>query len=293
MSEQPSRITAITLLVILSLIWGTSFILMKKGLVVFSAGEVGSIRVAAAAVSLLPFALTRMKGLTGSQYIKLLLSGLMGIFIPAFLFAAAQTRLESSISGIMNSLTPIFTLLIGVFLFGQVFRTKSLLGIIIGLMGTVVLIFSRADGHFGSINAYALLVVLACVFYGINLNFVKYRITELKALTITSISVMLIGPLAVVYLLGFTDFTHKLRHGDGAWQALGYVVLLGVMSTSLATLLFNKLVKISTPLFTSSVTYLIPIVAVVWGVVDGEKLIPGHFLGMAAIIGGVYLANRK
>jgi drug/metabolite transporter (DMT)-like permease len=104
---------------------------------------------------------------------------------------------------------------------------------------------------------------------------------------------MLIGPLALVFLFGFTDFTAKLRTHEGAYTGLGYILLLGFMSTSLATILFNKLVKISSPLYTSSVTYLIPVVAVLWGLFDGEHLFPGHFAGMAAIIGGVYLANRK
>jgi drug/metabolite transporter (DMT)-like permease len=116
---------------------------------------------------------------------------------------------------------------------------------------------------------------------------------DLKALTITSVSIMLISPLAIVNLLGFTDFTSKFATQPGAWQALGYLVLLGIMSTSVATILFNHLVKISTPIFTSSVTYIIPIVAVMWGLLDGEQLVPGHFIGMAAVIGGVYLANRK
>ena len=125
-----------------------------------------------------------------------------------------------------------------------------------------------------------------------NLNFVKYKITELRALTITSVSILLISPLALVYLLGFTDFTTKVSQPD-ALPALGYIVLLGVMSTSVATILFNLLVKISNPLFTSSVTYIIPIVAVGWGLLDGEQLLLGHFIGMVAIIGGVYLANKK
>jgi len=293
MSEQPNRFTAIFLLIVLSLIWGTSFILMKKGLVVFSPIEVGSIRVVAASIFLLPFAITRMRGLTTSQYGKLLLSGLLGIFFPAFLFATAQTRIDSSVSGIMNSLTPIFALLIGVFLFKQPFRSQSLLGIVIGLIGTFILVFSRADGQLGTINAYALLVVVACVFYGTNVNFIKFNIKELKAMTITSVSVMLIGPLALIFLFGFTDFTTKVQHHDGALTALAYLVLLGVMSTSVATILFNKLIKIATPLFAASTTYIIPIVAVMWGVLDGEKLILGHFIGMAAIIGGVYLANRR
>lgn len=293
MTDQSNRAQAITLLILLSLIWGTSFILMKRGLLVFSPGEVGSIRVVAAAFFLLPFALGRFRELDRRHYGKLLLSGLLGIFIPAFLFAAAQTRLESSVTGIMNSLTPIFTLLIGVSLFGQPFRSRSLVGIIVGLAGTVILIFAGSGGQLGSVNAFAMLVILACVLYGTNLNFIKYRITDLNAMTITSVSIALIGPLALVYILGFTEVTAKLATEPGAGRALAYLVLLGLMSTSLATILFNKLVKISTPLFTSSVTYLIPVVAVIWGLLDGERLVPGHFLGMAAIIAGVYLANKK
>ena len=284
---------AVVLLIILALIWGTSFILMKRGLEVFSAGEVGSLRVAAAALFLLPIALFKLKGLTVGQYLKLLASGLMGIFFPAFLFALAQTELESSVTGIMNSLTPILTMLVGVFLFGQAFKRQSIVGIILGLIGTVILILANSGGEIGGINGFALFVILACVFYAVNVNYIKYRITDVNALTITSVSLMLIGPLALIILFGFTDFTSKLRNHDGAWTALSFVLLLGFMSTSLATILFNKLVKISSPLFTSSVTYLIPIVAVLWGLFDNEQLYAGHFIGMAAIIGGVYLANRK
>lgn len=294
MSQVPNNNgRALTLLIILALIWGTSFILMKRGLEVYSAGEVGSIRVAAASIFLLPIALAKLKGLGGHQYWKLLASGLMGIFFPAFLFALAQTELESSVTGIMNSLTPIFTMLVGVFLFGQGFRRESLIGIILGLIGTVVLILANSGGEIGGINGFAFFVILACVFYAVNVNYIKYRITDVNALTITSVSLMLIGPLALIFLFGFTDFTSKLQHHDGAWSALGFVLVLGFMSTSMATILFNKLVKISSPLFTSSVTYLIPIVAVLWGLFDGERLYAGHFIGMAAIIGGVYLANRK
>jgi drug/metabolite transporter (DMT)-like permease len=290
---ESQRGKAIVLLIVLSLIWGTSFILMKRGLTVYSAGEVGSIRVVAASIFLLPIALINLKKLAGIHFAKLFASGLMGIFFPAFLFATAQTRLESSVSGILNSLTPICTLLIGVALFRQPFRSQSLLGIIIGLIGTVILVFANYGGEVGGFNAFAFLVIIACVFYAMNLNFVKYKITDLNALTITSVSILLISPLALIYLLGFTEFTTKVSTHPQALPALGYIVLLGVMSTSVATVLFNLLVKISNPLFTSSVTYIIPIVAVGWGLLDGEQLLLGHFLGMLAIIGGVYLANKK
>jgi RarD protein len=284
---------AIFLLILLSLIWGTSFILMKRGLLVFSPGEVGSIRVIAAGAFLLPVALTRLKELQPMHFGKLLISGLLGIFFPAFLFATAQTRIESSVTGILNSLTPICTLLVGIFFFGQQFRSRSLLGIIIGLAGTVILIFANYGGDVGGLNLFAGLVIIACICYAINLNFVKFKITDLRALTITSVSIMMITPLAVIYLFGFTDFLTKMNTNAGAWPALGYLVFLGIMSTSVATFIFNHLVKISTPLFTSSVTYLIPIVAVMWGLFDNEQLLIGHFLGMIAIITGVYLANKK
>ncbi len=288
-----SNARAITLLILLALIWGTSFILMKKGLVVFSPGEVGSIRVAAASIFLLPIGLAKLKNLHSHHYIKLLVSGLLGIFFPAFLFATAQSKLESSVTGIMNSFTPICTLVVGVLFFNQIFRKQSLIGILIGLLGTVILILAKSEGNIGEVNLYALFVIVACILYAINLNFIKYKITDLRALTITSVSLMLIGPLAIIYLFGFTEFTKKISTLDGAGQALGFIILLGFMSTCLATILFNQLVKISSPLFTSSVTYLIPIVAVFWGLFDGEQLFIGHFLGMVAIIGGVYLANRK
>jgi drug/metabolite transporter (DMT)-like permease len=184
-------------------------------------------------------------------------------------------------------------LVIGVAFFRQTFRKRSIIGILIGLAGTVVLVLANSNGDISGVNFFALFVILACVFYATNLNFIKYRITDLKALTITSISLMLIGPLAAIYLFGFTGFTDKLYNQEGAWSALSYILLLGFMSTALATILFNQLVKISSPLYTSSVTYLIPVVAVLWGLFDGERLVPGHFIGMLAIIGGVYLANRK
>lgn len=288
-----ARASSILLLLILSLIWGTSFILIKQGLKVFSADEVGALRVSAAALVLLPLALTRVRELSTVHYGKLFLSGLLGIFFPAFLFATAQTRLDSSVAGMMNSLTPIFTLLIGAFFFQQRFRGYAIVGILLGLGGAITLMLSRSGGEVGGFNLYALLIVAACVMYGTNLNFIKFKIVNLSSMTITSVSVMLIGPLALLYLFIFTDFVHKLQTVEGAWRALGFVALLGTMSTAVATFLFNKLVKVSTPLFASSVTYIIPIVAVMWGVWDGELLSLGHYLGMGAIILGVYLANRK
>ncbi len=287
------RFTAVILLITLSLIWGTSFILIKQGLKVFSPDEVGALRVAAAFIFMLPIALQRLKELKSTDYGKLFFSGMLAVFIPAFLFAIAQTHLNSSLAGILNTLSPIWTMIIGAALFSQRFRGWAIFGSAISFGGCIVLAMARADGGLGAFNSYALLIVLACACYGLNLNFLKFKVPSLPPMTIISVSLMLIAPLAYIYLFGFTEFTFKMANTEGAWRAFGFVIILALMSTAVANLLFYKLLRISSPLFASSVTYVMPLVSVMWGVIDGEILLVGHFIGMALILGGVYLANRK
>ncbi|GHN01069.1 permease [Cytophagales bacterium WSM2-2] len=288
-----NRFTSIVLLAVLSLIWGTSFILIKQGLKVFTPAQVGSLRVAAAVVFLLPVAFQRLKELHSADYWKLFVSGMLAVFIPAFLFSTAQTHLDSSLAGILNTLSPVWTMILGFLFFSQRFRGLAIIGIILSFGGCVVLAMARVGGGFGSFNVYALLIVLACACYGMNLNFLKFKVTHLQPMTIISTSLLLIAPLAYIYLFGFTDFTDRLANTDGAWKAFGYIMILALMSTAVANLLFYKLLKISSPLFASSVTYVMPIVSVMWGVIDGEHLQVGHFAGMVLILGGVFLANRK
>lgn len=291
MSE--NRVQSVVLLLVLALIWGTSFILIKQGLKAFPPDVVGALRVSAACLLLLPFSLPRWRTLAPGDHLNLAMSGLMGTFIPAFLFATAQTQLDSSLAGILNTLSPVWTMIIGVAFFRQRFRGWALLGILISFGGTVLLALSRAEGKITGFNASALLIVAACALYGANLNWVKFRVSGVGALTLTSVSMLLVGPLAIAYLLLFTDFLSLLVSQPGAWTALGFIVLLALLGTALAGLLFNRLIKISTPLFASSVTYLMPLVAVSWGLLDGEQLASGHYIAMLAIIGGVYLTNRK
>jgi drug/metabolite transporter (DMT)-like permease len=288
-----NRFFSTFLLLILSLIWGTSFILIKQGLKVFPPDMLGALRVTAASLFLLPLALPRLKELKPGDSFKLLMSGLMGIFIPAFLFAFAQTRLNSSLAGILNTLSPLWTMIIGAIFFQQRFRGFAILGIILSFFGAILLALSRSGGTITGFNVFALLIVAATALYGANLNWVKFKIQNLSSITITSISILFIGPLAAAYLFMFTDFVDVMSNQAGAWPGFGYITLLALMSTAVAGLIFNKLLRISTPLFASSVTYIMPIVAVMWGVIDGEQLLPGHFMGMAAILAGVYLANRK
>jgi len=284
---------AISLLLILSLIWGTSFILIKQGLKVFAPDMLASLRVTAAAVFLLPLALPRFRELKSKDISRLFISGLLGVFIPAFLFAFAQTQLNSSLAGILNTLSPLWAMIMGALFFGQRFRGYVVAGIIVSFVGAVLLAMSRAGGSITGFNLYALLIVTACALYGTNVNWVKFKIHSLSSITITSVSLLLVGPLGAIYLFVFTDFVTVMQQAEGAWMAFGYIALLALMSTALANLMFNKLLKITDPIFASSVTYIMPVVAVMWGVIDGEQLLPGHFAGMALILGGVYLANRK
>ncbi|MCE7862815.1 MAG: DMT family transporter [Bacteroidetes bacterium CHB5] len=291
--SQNKNFSAVFLLIVLSLIWGTSFILIKQGLKFFPPDVVGALRVTAASLFLLPLALPRLRELKSGDSFKLFVSGLMGIFFPAFMFAWAQTQLNSSLAGILNTLSPVWTMIFGVLLFNQRFKGYALVGVIISFGGTVLLALSRSAGSITGFNLYALLIVGACAFYGANLNWIKFKIAGLGSLTVTSVSLLFIGPLAAAYLFLATDFVNILVQTPNAWQGFGFVLLLALMSTAVANLLFVKLIGISTPLFASSVTYIMPIVAVMWGVIDGEVLTIWHLMGMGLIISGVYLANKK
>jgi drug/metabolite transporter (DMT)-like permease len=284
--------------VVLSLIWGTSFILMKKGLVVFSALELGAARVSVAAALLLPFALREIGRVDRTRLKWLALSGTVGTLIPAFLFAYAETRLASGLAGVLNALTAVFALLVGALLFGQRLTGLRVLGIGLGLVGTVVLMLLGGSGGDASAAGgagsawYGLYIVLATIGYGLSVNVIKHRLHALTPVAVTSLLLLLIGGPALVYLLLGTGFVHKLATVPGAWPAFGYIALLATMSTAVATVLFNMLIQRSTTLFASSSTYLIPIVALAWGALDGEAFNLWHAAGMAIILAGVGIIHR-
>jgi drug/metabolite transporter (DMT)-like permease len=285
------------LLIILATIWGTSFILMKKGLVVFSALELGACRVSVAALLLLPFALRQVGKVERSRFKWLALSGVIGTLIPAFLFAYAETKLASGLAGVLNALTVVFTLLVGALLFGQRLTGLRVLGIALGLVGTVVLMLLGGSGGTdtptGEGNAwYGLFIVAATLGYGLSVNIIKYHLGGMTALTVTAVLLMLIGGPALVYLLLGTGFLHKLATVPGAWTAFGYIALLATMSTAVAMVLFNRLIQQSTALFAASNTYLVPIMALAWGALDGEAFNLWHLLGMVIILVGVLIIHR-
>lgn len=281
-----------TLLILLSLIWGTSFILIKKGLVVFDPGQVASIRILSAGLFLIPFAFARLNRLKRRHVLKLLSIGFAGSLIPSFLFATAQTRIDSSIAGVLNALTPLWVIIIGSSIFGRQLNLRTSAGMLIGFTGTALLVLSGSEG-IEKINYYSLFVVAATVCYGFNLNLVKYKLPDLDAVTITSVSLVMVSPIALYYLLFNTDFSNTVSTEPGVIFAFGALIILGVIGTAVALIIFNNLVQITDPVFTSSVTYFIPIVAIMWGIMDGEQLFPLQFTGMGLILVGVFIANKS
>ncbi|MHC2990149.1 permease [Pontibacter sp. HJ8] len=274
----------------LALIWGTSFILIKKGLVVFSSNELGAIRIAIAFLTLAPFAIRHIRQVESYRWKYLLGSGLLGNLLPAFLFAYAETRLASGLAGVLNSLTALFTLLIGAMFFQQAITWMRMLGITIGIVGTAVLIFSGGDTNMDN-TFYGIYIVIATICYGGSVNIIKHRLQGMKPLVMSSMALLTVGPLAIVYMFT-TDVVPKLQHAPGAWEAFLYIAILAVFSTAVGLVLFNKLIHMSTTLFASSSTYLIPIVALMWGVLDGETIQLWHYIGMFIILAGVFIVNR-
>lgn len=286
-----SKSYPVFILLLLSFIWGSSFILIKRGLDSFTALQVGTIRVSFAFIILFPFALKYVKTVFRLQWKQIIVYGLLANLIPAILFAAAETGLSSSLTGILNSLTPMFTLIIGAMFFGISIQKEQSLGLAAGLVGSFILSFVGSGGELGSFNFYALFVVAATICYGFSSNLVWKYFLKVDPLALTALAFFSLGGFALVYLLS-SDFVYRLQNVEGAWTSLFYLFILSAFGTAFALILFNRLIQITSAVFASTVTYLIPITAVVWGIIDGEELYALHFVGMALIIAGVYVVNR-
>lgn len=279
------------LLGILTLIWGTSYILIKKALITFSPVQVAALRISLSFVVCIPFYRAAIKAIPRAKYPHLAFLGVIGIAIPAFLFSFSQTRINSAVSGIINSLSPLFTVLTGL-IFWKVNTPRSkLIGVLIGLIGAIVLVFGKSGFHFDGDIAYAIMPVIATLFYGVNSNYVKQHFPGTNPLFVTALSIGFIG-LPSIALLFSTDFIARL-HGPTALQGFACVSGLAVFGTLAGWLIFYRLIQRRDPLFAASVTYLVPIVAISWGLRDGETLTVFHFIGMALILVGVYFVSKK
>lgn len=279
------------LLTILALIWGSSFILIKKGLVGLSPMQLGSLRIIFSALFLLIIGFKSLTQIKQYQWKYIALTSLFGTFIPAFLFAVAQTQISSSVSSILNSLTPLNTLIIGGVAFGLTFKRSQILGVIIGLIGTLLLIINGALNHPNQNYWYTILVLIASICYATNVNLLKKYLSDVKPLSISTgnFVVMLVPALIVLFS---TDFMSVVEHAE-VQNSMIYIVILGVVGTGIANIIFFKLIQMSSPVFATSVTYLIPVVAFFWGLLDNEMLTPIQFIGAFIILIGVYLSSKK
>ncbi|MBL4594753.1 MAG: DMT family transporter [Flavobacteriales bacterium] len=278
-------------LIFLAFIWGSSFILMKKGLEVYSHTVVAALRISIAFIVLIPFAIKSLKKVESKYWKYIILTGLIGNGIPAFLFTLAQTEVSSSLSGMLNSLTPIFALIIGILLFHSKPIKAQFIGVSVGLLGAGGLIFSNGLNIAGSNIYYILIIVIATICYALSVNIIKTHLKEVSSIVITSLSFLSIGPFIIIYLFT-TDFIDTSINSPHSFQALFYIIILAVFGTALAIIIFNMLIKKTSTLFATSVTYLIPIVAIFWGVFDGEKVEISHIISIGITLLGIYFINK-
>ncbi len=279
-------------LIVLSLVWGSSFILMKKALNGMSPVHVGALRILTASVFLVLIGFTSLKKIKKHQWKYVFYSALLGTFFPAFLFAYAISGIDSSIASILNSFTPFNTLIIGALVFGFGFKKQQLFGILIGLFGTIILIAKGADMNPNQNYWLALLPIISSLGYAFNVNIIKKYLQDLEPLAITTGNfVLIIIPTLLVLVL--TGFFSSFEWNTTTQSSFFYIVILSLFGTSIAKVMFNKLIHMSSPVFSTSVTYLIPIIAVIWGILDGEELSIIQLLAGVVILIGVYLANKK
>jgi len=279
------------ILIFLSITWGSSFILMKKGLESFSAIEVASLRIFAAFVFFVPFAVSRIKYVKKKHIKSLLIVGFIGNAIPAILFTKAQTHVSSAMAGMLNGLTPFFVFIVGLIFYKSTTRWFNALGIFIGLIGAGLLVGLNSKGGIHGELFFVLLIVLATLFYGFNTNEIKNNLSDLDGITIASIAFLFIGPLAAVILFsqGFANHLHTSEQFINFF----YIIILALFSSVLAAVAFNLFIKRTNAIIASSVTYLIPIVSTFWGISDGETVTISQVLCISVILFGVWLVNKK
>lgn len=282
--------TSWVIMLLLSVIWGFSFILIKKALVAFEPVQVAGLRVFISAVAFLPFVWINRKSIDWSRWKKFLAIGLAGNGIPAFLFPFAETKISSSMAGLLNSLSPIWTLIIGIVVFRLHFKAAKVVGILIGFLGAAVLIVFGDTNGFNSNMIYGLLIVLATFCYGLSANLVQAYMHDVKPIIIGSVSFFTIGFPALIFLL-VTDITGVIATHPDAWYSLSAAGILALFGTVLSTVLFYRLILRTNAVFGSTVTYLMPVFALLWGFIDGEYISIVHFLGLLLILLGVYFTK--
>ena len=280
-------------LIILSVIWGSSFILIKKSLLGLTPYQLGALRTIITGFILFSVGWKSLKSIKKEEWKWIVISGCLGSFLPAFLFAVAETEIDSAITSILNSLVPLNAILIGFSIFKIGFTRRQLLGVITGFIGTSILIFKGSDLNPDQNYLYAGFVIMATIMYAFNVNIIKKYLQQVKPLSIATGNYIAIMLPAIVILFA-TDFFSETTYSNPDFKmAMLYVCILSLFGTALAKVLFNTLVQLSTPVFASSVTYLMPVVALGWGLLDGESFGLLQLVASIIILLGVFLAHKK
>jgi drug/metabolite transporter (DMT)-like permease len=254
---------------------------------------VGTLRVFLGGLVFLPVFIAHFQKVPQAKWKVLALSGLLGSFFPSLLFATAGAHMDSAVSGMLNGMTPLFTVVVSTIFFGYALNKNQLTGILIGFLGAMLLALANISAEGVSFDVWSLLVVLATLFYAFNVNILKNYLSDFSPIPLTGLTIFFAGLPASIILFSSTEFIHKMQAHTQAWQAFGYVCILGILGSAVAMVLFNKLIQISNAITASTVTYLMPVIAVLWGLADGEGITAWHFTGLTLILLGVYLVNMK
>jgi len=277
----------------LSIIWGSSYILIKKGLVGLTPLQLGSTRIVMTTVILMIFGWKQLRKIPKEAWKWIILTGFFGTFFPSYLFAFAETVIDSSVAAVLNGMTPLFTLILGLLFFNSSFKWMKIVGVLVGFGGTLVLVSNEFTIRSGLSSWYAFFVMAATLCYSINVNLIKHKLQGVPALAIALGNFIAIVIPAFGVIL-FTDFPWtKITSSPEVSSSIGYILILSMFGTALAKVMFNELVSISTAVFSISITYLLPIVAIAWGILDGEQFTLIQWLGCALILLGVYLITDK
>ena len=278
--------------IVLSIIWGSSFVLMKEGLVALSPYQVASLRIVFSGIVLLPSAIKYFKLIPKDKIGIIFLSGTLGSLLPAYLFCVAEEGIDSALAGTLNSLTPIFVIITGALLFKTKATKNKVLGIIISFTGSILLLLSKGHMQENQNLLYVSYVVLATIFYGINVNMVHRHLSQIGSLQIAAVALTLNAVPALI-VLTFTGYFNLSFTDRGVLLSTGASALLGILGTAVASVIFYMLVKRAGAIFASMVTYGIPVVAIIWGVIYKEEIGWKQVLCLILILAGVYVANRK
>jgi drug/metabolite transporter (DMT)-like permease len=291
MSGNRGMLISGVIFIVLCIIWGSSFILIKEGIAYLSPYQVATIRILSAGLVLLPVAISQWKNVPRNKLGYVFLSGLLGSFFPAYLFCIAETKIDSSLAGFLNSLTPVFTIFTGLLFFGQVIQMHKLVGVFIAMGGMLVLLFAKGNISLQYLS-YASFALVATLLYGLNINLVGRHLKETPSLAVVAVSfaLLLIPCVLILWITGY--FTLPLRQKNMLFSS-GASSLLGIMGTAVATILFYIMIKRAGGLFASMVTYGIPFIALSWGLLAGETINSWQIIGLVIILIGVYVTTKK